>query len=127
LGHSTLKEKDAVRHRNRPPWHNWYGLQRWKNVRAIFLKQHRLCKFCLEQGVIIPAQVVDHIIPHHGDHVLFWSPDNLQSLCKPCHDSSKQQLEDKGYVNDIAADGWMADPNAPVNVAERRMKKYQEE
>ena len=30
--------------------------------------------------------MVDHIIPHKGNLELFWDEDNLQALCKPCHD-----------------------------------------
>jgi 5-methylcytosine-specific restriction protein A len=29
---------------------------------------------------------VDHIVSHHGDEALFWDEDNLQALCKSCHD-----------------------------------------
>ena len=29
---------------------------------------------------------VDHIVPHRGDHRLFWDEQNWQPLCKACHD-----------------------------------------
>lgn len=48
---------------------------------------------CQEQGRVVPASVVDHVIPHKGDAMLFWSPDNWQALCKRHHDSTKQQAE----------------------------------
>lgn len=59
---------------------------RWREARAIFLKQHPLCAFCLAEGKIVPATVVDHIIPHRGDQRLFWDQTNWESLCKECHD-----------------------------------------
>ena len=59
---------------------------RWREARAIFLKQHPLCAFCQAEGKIVPATVVDHIIPHWGDQRLFWDQTNLESLCKECHD-----------------------------------------
>lgn len=34
--------------------------------------------------------VADHIVPHRGDGRLFWDRNNLQCLCKSCHDSTKQ-------------------------------------
>lgn len=37
--------------------------------------------------------VCDHIKPHRGDERLFWDRANLQTLCKPCHDSLKQVEE----------------------------------
>ena len=59
---------------------------RWREARAIFLKQHPLCAFCQAEGKIVPATVVDHIIPHRGDQRLFWDQTNWESLCKECHD-----------------------------------------
>ena len=59
---------------------------RWREARALFLKQHPLCAFCQAEGKIVPATVVDHIIPHRGDQRLFWDQTNWESLCKECHD-----------------------------------------
>ena len=59
---------------------------RWQKARAIFLKQHPLCAFCLAEGKVVPATVVDHIIPHRGDQRLFWDQTNWEPLCKKCHD-----------------------------------------
>jgi len=111
----------------RPEWHKWYGLARWQRLRAIQLRMHPLCAMCAESDFVIPATVVDHIMPPRGSEQLFWDSKNLQSLCLSHHNSSKQQIEkgDKGYVRDIGADGWAVDVNHPVNVAERRMQKYQ--
>jgi 5-methylcytosine-specific restriction enzyme A len=97
------------------PWARWYGLSRWRKLARRQLQAHPLCATCLEHGVVVPAQIADHIVPHHGDPQLFWDPANLQSLCKDHHDSSKQQVEHKGYVNDIGVDGWPCDPAHPAN------------
>lgn len=43
-----------------------------------------------------PAQVVDHIIPHHGDPDLFWAEWNLQTLSKRQHDE-KTATFDGGF------------------------------
>ena len=63
-----------------------YG-PRWRRVRAAFLAQHPLCAACRAQGRVVPATVVDHIVPHRGDQTLFWDEANWAALCKPCHDS----------------------------------------
>ncbi|WP_456297628.1 HNH endonuclease signature motif containing protein [Kineothrix alysoides] len=34
----------------------------------------------------VKATVVDHVIPHRGDPILFWDKRNWQPLCKTCHD-----------------------------------------
>ena len=48
----------------------------------------------MEQGRLVKATVVDHIIPHRGDAKLFWDEGNWQSLCKNCHDH-KTMTEDR--------------------------------
>ena len=59
---------------------------KWRRARKLFLQRHPLCANCLSQGVLTPATVVDHIVPHRGDHRLFWDEQNWQPLCKACHD-----------------------------------------
>lgn len=63
--------------------------------------------------MVTPVEVVDHVIPHRGDYKLFWFGE-LQSLCLNCHNNSKKQIESKGYVGDIGADGWPIDRKHPV-------------
>jgi hypothetical protein len=41
----------------------------------------------------------------------------FQSLCKPCHDSAKRFVEERGYRPDVGLDGWPLDPNHPANRA----------
>lgn len=53
--------------------------------------------YCLAEGQYVAAGVVDHVKQHLGNLTLFWSWDNLQSLCKACHDGRKQR-EDKGAM-----------------------------
>ena len=59
---------------------------KWREARALFLRQHPLCVECLKENKITPATVVDHIVPHRGDQKLFWDQDNWQPLCKDHHD-----------------------------------------
>ena len=59
---------------------------KWRRARKLFLQRHPLCANCLSQGIVTPATVVDHIVPHRGDHRLFWDEQNWQPLCKACHD-----------------------------------------
>ena len=70
---------------------------------------------CARDGRITEATVVDHIIPHKGDDNLRWDETNLQSLCQPHHDSTKQQIEKRGYSTEVGADGWPTNSRHPVN------------
>ena len=72
-----------------------YGY-RWQRARATFLAEYPLCRECEGMGIIKPATVVDHIIPHKGDHGLFWDQGNWQPLCKRHHDI-KTATEDGGW------------------------------
>lgn len=71
---------------------------RWQQARLVFLSNYPLCKHCEQDGRVKPATVVDHIIPHKGDKVLFDDRANWQPLCKPCHDK-KTATEDGGFGN----------------------------
>ncbi len=92
----------------------WYSNRRWARRARLQLKLEPLCRMCLADGVVAPAEVADHVVPHKGDAALFWRGE-LQSLCKAHHDSSKAQIEAKGFVDDIGADGWPVDRSHPVN------------
>ena len=66
---------------------------RWRKARESYLKSHPLCVMCEEQNKIVAATVVNHIIPHKGDQVIFWDESKWQSLCASCHSSVKQREE----------------------------------
>ena len=69
---------------------------RWQQAREQYLMEHPLCVFCQAEGRAVAANVVDHKIAHRGDQELFWDRDNWQSLCPPCHSSTKQREEAQG-------------------------------
>jgi 5-methylcytosine-specific restriction protein A len=63
-----------------------YG-PRWRRARAAYLARHPLCVPCKAAGRLQAATVVDHVLPHCNDPVLFWDEANWAALCKPCHDA----------------------------------------
>jgi 5-methylcytosine-specific restriction protein A len=67
--------------------HKLYDKRQWRKRRAAYLRVNPQCVECEKHGIIKPADVVDHIIPHGGDPELFWSSDNWQGLCVGCHNS----------------------------------------
>jgi 5-methylcytosine-specific restriction enzyme A len=62
-----------------------YGA-RWRRARAAYLARRPLCVPCKTAGRLRAATVVDHVVPHRGDPVLFWDEANWAALCKLCHD-----------------------------------------
>ncbi|EKK5245560.1 HNH endonuclease [Cronobacter sakazakii] len=87
------------------PWHHLYNTKRWYRLRYHQLHKQPLCEFHLKRNQVVSASIVDHIAPHKGDETLFHDPDNLQSLCKRCHDSVKQRLEKGGTVTEFDSEG----------------------
>lgn len=73
-----------------------YGY-RWQRAREGFLRKHPLCAVCLAEGVLTPATVVDHRVPHRGDKALFWDRGNWQQLCS-AHHNRKTATEDSGFA-----------------------------
>lgn len=58
-----------------------------------------------------PANVVDHIVRHNNDPVLFWDVENWQPMCKLCHDSAKKRFEMTGNIAGCDSNGVPIDPN----------------
>lgn len=73
-------------------WSAWYTTPKWRALRARQLRAEPLCAYCMKAGKVTEATVCDHITPHRGDEVLFWSGP-FQSLCQSCHSSDKQREE----------------------------------
>lgn len=86
-------------------WHHLYDTKRWKALRLYRLGIEPCCRLCKQAERITPACIVDHIVPHKGDEVLFFDLDNTQSTCKPCHDGTKQSAERTGHERGCDAQG----------------------
>jgi 5-methylcytosine-specific restriction protein A len=88
------RERKAKYEKTRINPHKWmYNSKGWKTLRTRHLKQYPLCSICA-----LPANHVDHIIPHEGDTALFYDAGNLQSMCSS-HHSAKTAREDGGFGN----------------------------
>lgn len=98
----------------RRPWRAWYSTPEWHAIRARQLRTEPNCRMCAEGSLRTPATTVDHIVRHRGDRRLFFGGP-FQSLCKRCHDSTKQQAERLGYSTKIGLDGFPSDANHPFN------------
>lgn len=95
-------------------WKYLYKTARWKRIRAAQLRKEPLCRYCMRQGKVTLATVADHVLPHKGDHHLFYQG-ALQSLCHEHHSSSKQSEELRGYQLEIDVHGVPVDPLHPAN------------
>ena len=62
----------------------FYQSAAWRAVRAAFLREHPTCVRCAQQGRVVAAVVVDHVVPLKDGGARFdWA--SLQGLCIACH------------------------------------------
>lgn len=67
----------------------FYRSREWKLCRESYLQQHSLCELCLAKGIIVPAEIVHHVV--HLNENNYKNPevalnfDNLQAVCLSCH------------------------------------------
>lgn len=90
------------------PWQHLYNTKAWKQLRRAQLDKQPLCVMCRDKFKRVrPANVADHIKRHQGDESLFFNANNLQSLCRSCHDVHKQRQE-RGFVErkEFGSDGY---------------------
>lgn len=86
-----------------------YNNKLWRQIRRELLRDEPLCRRCKSLGRVTLATVADHIEPHKGDEVKFWTGE-LQPLCKACHDGWKAKLENRGRDTSVGPDGWPLEP-----------------
>lgn len=90
-------QRDASGHsRALDPWRGWYNLARWRALRLrVFTRDLFTCQWqdCGRIEGDTSRLVADHREPHKGDPRLFWDEENVQTLCKTCHDKAKQTEE----------------------------------
>ena len=63
----------------------FYNSWKWRKFRKSYLERNPVCVMCEADGIVTPAQVVDHIIPMRAGGAAF-DEKNLQSLCRHHHD-----------------------------------------
>ena len=88
----------------------------WDKASLAFKQANPLCIGCKAVGLIKPAKITDHIIPHKGDAKLFWDENNWQSCCQWHHDSVKARLENRYECAEIAADALRLDSPEAVTL-----------
>ncbi len=94
---AAVNQTKAERDRHRDvlnPWRQWYKTAAWQRLRwSVLVRDMFTCAMCGRLEAATSQLVADHTVAHRGDEALFWDADNLQCLCKPCHDSDKQREE----------------------------------
>ena len=76
-----------------------YYSTKWRKLRKWFIDKNPICAECLKNDLIVAAEIVDHIVEVRdgGD---FFDIDNLQSLCRHCHNiKTAKEREKRKNIN----------------------------
>lgn len=98
-----LKRDDVEQERNKrryqeQPWRKLYQTKEWSELRRLcFERDLYICQrsgvLCTGKGNEPNTAIANHKIPHHGDPVLFFDLDNLETVSKEVHDGLIQRQE----------------------------------
>lgn len=84
-----------------------YNSQRWKKLRKFKKQVNPFCERCFAKGKYIPTYIVHHKEyineDNYMDDNVFFNLDNLESLCKSCH-NAEHFGEKCSYFFDINGD-----------------------
>ena len=80
-----------------------HNTRRWRRLRRSILAGEPLCRRCSAEGRTRAAEEVDHVVPI-GRGGAAWDPDNLQPLCRACHEA-KSAREHRAAVKRVGRDG----------------------
>jgi 5-methylcytosine-specific restriction enzyme A len=69
-GPAVTKREAAQKQRKKPGW-KWYNSTRWQKLRAITPADTPYCVRCEAEGIITPADTVNHKTPHKATMISF--------------------------------------------------------
>ena len=90
---------------------------RWRRFREVFLAKHPLCEYCLADGKLEAATVVDHDVPHQGDRAAFWAT-SFTALCSRHHSGEKRAADARYSGDDLLR--WVRARKGPRRAPEGR-------
>ncbi len=71
-----------------------YSRNRWTKASNRYRLKRAECEVLYDKDIIVPSDVVDHILPERFWPSLFWNEENWQALSRSIH-QRKSQLESK--------------------------------
>lgn len=101
LKNESIKQYETFRYERDKQFIQFYNSKMWKDTRkSIMLRDNGLCQYCLAEGIIRNAEVIDHFIPIKDDFDKKLDADNLVASCIR-HNTLKEQDERKVRNNEM--------------------------
>lgn len=101
LTKQSNKDYETFRYERDKQFIKEYNKKIWKDTRkSIMLRDDGLCQYCLAEGTIQRAEVVDHFIPMRDAFDKRFDADNLVASCIR-HNTLKEQDERRLRNNEI--------------------------
>lgn len=97
--HQNDKASDSYnrdRYKHNKEYVNFYSSSKWRKLRKrALIRDEYCCVSCKREGIIQVGEVADHILPTE----FFWDKrldiNNIQVLCKACHNKKTAEDEKK--------------------------------
>lgn len=70
-----------------------YHTKKWQDLRKLKLSLNPLCEECEKYGRLTQGEIIHHIIPLKADESKALDLDNLQTVCRKCHDKIHKKLD----------------------------------
>ena len=75
-------------------YNKFYKSKEWiKGRQLAIVRDHALCRDCLDKDVITPYNIVHHIVPIKEDWSKRLDIDNLACLCESCHQKRHKSMK----------------------------------
>lgn len=76
-----------------------YKSSRWLKVRKLVMQRdYGLCQRCRRRGIITRGDTVHHIIEARADLSRFYALDNLECICRACHNKEHGDRSQPNYL-----------------------------
>ena len=93
--HQKQADREYDRYQRDPEHRSRYHSGSWRQIRRMQLQRQPLCELCLKDNRYTKATLVHHVRPlaEGGTN----APDNLMSLCGPCHSRLHAERGDRWH------------------------------
>lgn len=95
------REVNTTYNQQRPERHRFYHTKEWKQLRKKKVAKTPYCERCKAKGVYRPVEIVHHKIEIEQDWSKRLEIDNLESVCRSCHNEIHSNSDKKKKSDEL--------------------------